>query len=101
MYTANRRNKLVEIDEKTLLIPENLKQKLLLNDILTEKIAQIINGAEERNRVVKLAGRDTYSAYLSFGNETIYVEYTPVESAFFIHDAYQVRGNRHNRDSRR
>jgi hypothetical protein len=95
------RKQLTKKCDNKLLIPENLRKKIMLDDNLTEKIAKTIYSAEKRNSAVKLVGRDVYSAYLPFDNGSIYVEYTPVEDVFFIHEVFQHRGSKYIRDSRR
>jgi hypothetical protein len=56
--------------------------------ILENDIRQVIDQAEKSGKRLKNSGNGHFLAYLQSGNVTFWVEYSPGDNYFTVHNAY-------------
>ncbi|VBB08786.1 alpha-helical ferredoxin [Lucifera butyrica] len=76
-----------ESDSK-ITIPENVRRVMEERMILTEDVAGVIRYAEDTGNKMKNTGNGHFIAYLQPAGVTYWVEYSPQEDGFLVHNAY-------------
>ncbi len=74
-----------------LIIPESVRRVMEDSLILSEDVAGVIARAESTGNRLKNAETGHYLAYLQPLKVTYWVEYTPQEDGFLVHNAYSHR----------
>ncbi len=82
-----------EHDRITLVMTEDVRRTADKRRILESDIKRVIDHAETSGRKLHNATSGVYRGYLKFGNVTFWVEYTPVEGGYRVHNAYCHRMN--------
>jgi len=79
----------VEEYENTMLtMTDEVRKRIDDRRILENDVRQVIDQAEETGKRLKNSGNSHFLAYLQSGNVTFWVEYTPGDNGFTIHNAY-------------
>ena len=82
-----------EHDRITLLMTEEVRRSVDERRILESDIQRVIDHAETSGKKLHNATSGVYRGYLKFGNVTFWVEYTPTEGGYRVHNAYCHRMN--------
>jgi hypothetical protein len=79
---------LVEHEEIVLEMTEEVRRKIDGRRILEDDIRKVINNGEESGKRLRNAGTGHFLAYLQSENVTFWVEYSPGDNGFTVHNAY-------------
>lgn len=74
-----------------LFIPDELQDKINRQKILEEDICEVIAHSEENGRRTLNPDNGHYKAYKEIGHITCWVEYTPVDGGYELHNVYTHR----------
>ncbi|HEX9024136.1 MAG TPA: FAD-dependent oxidoreductase [Geobacteraceae bacterium] len=77
-----------EYENIRLAMTEEVRKRIDDRRILENDIRQVIDHAEKSGKRLKNAETGHFLAYLQSGNVTFWVEYSPSESGFSVHNAY-------------
>jgi glutamate synthase (NADPH) small chain len=84
----------VDEKERTVLeMTEEVRRRIDERRILEDDIRNVIHHGEESGKRLRNAGTGHFLAYLQSGNVTFWVEYSPADNGFTIHNAYCHRMN--------
>jgi len=79
---------MAEYENIRLAMTEEVRRKIDDRRILENDIRQVIHHAEETGKRLKNDDTGRFLAYLQEGNVTFWVEYSPADNGFTIHNAY-------------
>jgi hypothetical protein len=79
---------LVEHEEIVLEMTEEVRRKIDGRRILEDDIHKVVNNGEESGKRLHNAGTGHFLAYLQSENVTFWVEYSPGDNGFTVHNAY-------------
>jgi len=63
-------------------------EKITLRRILENDIKRVINHAEQSGKRLQSLQSGVYRTYLQSDNVTFWVDYTPADNGFTVHNAY-------------
>jgi NADPH-dependent glutamate synthase beta subunit-like oxidoreductase len=93
LYGEEERFNREEHDMITLFMTEEVRRRADDRRILESDIRRVIHHAEESGKRLHNSATGVYRSYHKIGNVTFWVEYTPVEDGYTIHNAYCHRMN--------
>jgi Fe-S oxidoreductase len=84
---------LEEYENIVLEMSEEVRRRIDDRRILEDDIRKVINHAEQSGKRLQNAGTGHFLAYLQSENVTFWVEYSPADNGFSVHNAYCHRMN--------